>query len=328
MQLYINTYGTYVHVKDELFEIRIKKDGKVEKYHYSSKKVSGIIISIGAAISSDAVKLAVENNIDILFVGSNGFPFARMWHCKLGSTTKIRKEQLKVSTNTIGMKWIKEWVSQKINNQTEFIKNLKKHRKLKADYLDDKIEKLQNLEISIIKLKGNSLDDISDTIRGIEGTAARLYFETLNSVLPDEYKFNGRSSRPAKDPFNTFLNYAYGILYGKIEKSLMIAGLDPYVGILHRDDYNQLSFVFDFIEPYRIYVDTVVFRLFSAKKVNKSHTDKITGGYYLNKPGKELLVTAFNNYFDVDTIRYKGRNQTRSNAIQMDAHSFANSLIK
>lgn len=328
MQLYINTYGTYVHVKDELFEIRIKKDGKVEKYHYSSKKVSGIIISIGAAISSDAVKLAVENNIDILFVGSNGYPYARMWHCKLGSTTKIRKEQLKISTNTIGMKLIKEWVSQKINNQTEFIKNLKKHRKSKADYLDEKIARLQNLEESIKKIKGNSLDDISDTIRGIEGTAARLYFETLSSVMPDEYKFNGRSSRPAKDLFNTFLNYAYGILYGKIEKSLMIAGLDPYVGILHRDDYNQMSFVFDFIEPYRIYADTVVFRLFSSKKVNKSHTDKITGGYYLNKSGKELLVTAFNNYFDNDTIRYKGRNQTRSNAIQMDAHSFANSLIK
>ena len=328
MQLYINTYGTYVHVKDELFEIRIKKDGKVDKYHYSSKKVSGIIISIGAAISSDAVKLAVENNIDILFVGSNGYPYARMWHCKLGSTTKIRKEQLKISTNTIGMKLIKEWVSQKINNQTEFIKNLKKHRKSKAGYLNEKIARLQNLEESIKKIKGNSLDDISDTIRGIEGTAARLYFETLSSVMPDEYKFNGRSSRPAKDLFNTFLNYAYGILYGKIEKSLMIAGLDPYVGILHRDDYNQMSFVFDFIEPYRIYADTVVFRLFSSKKVNKSHTDKITGGYYLNKSGKELLVTAFNNYFDNDTIRYKGRNQTRSNAIQMDAHSFANSLIK
>jgi len=116
-------------------------------------------------------------------------------------------------------------------------------------------------------------------------------------------------------------------LYGKIEKALMIAGLDPYVGFMHRDDYNQLSFVFDFIEPYRIYADTVVFRLFSAKKVNKSNTDKITRGYYLNKEGKELLINAFNNYFENDTIRYKGRNQTRSNAIQMDAHSFANSLI-
>lgn len=328
MQLYINTYGAYVHIKDEMFEIRIKKDKEIEKHHYSAKKVTSIIISLGAALSSDAVKLAVDNNIDIVFADWNGFPYGRVWHSKLGSTTKIRKAQLEASLNETGLKWIKEWVSEKIRNQADFIKNLKKHRQTKTDYLSDKIEKLQNLEISITKLKGNCVADVADTIRGIEGTAGRLYFETLSYVLPEEYQFNGRSSRPAKDPFNTFLNYSYGVLYGKIEKALMIAGLDPYVGFLHRDDYNQLSFVFDFIEPYRIYADTVVFRLFSAKKVNKSNTDKITRGYYLNKEGKELLINAFNNYFENDTIRYKGRNQTRSNAIQMDAHNFANSLIK
>ncbi len=328
MQLYINTYGAYVHIKDEMFEIRIKKDKEIEKHHYSAKKVKSIIISLGAALSSDAVKLAIDNNIDIVFVQKNGFPYGRLWHSKLGSTTKIRKAQLTASLDEVGVKWIKEWIAQKIQNQTEFIKNLKKHRQTKSDYLNNKITKLQNLEISIIQLEAKNISEIAETVRGIEGTAGRLYFETLNYVLPDEYKFKGRSSRPAQDYFNVFLNYAYGILYSRIEKSLMIAGLDPYVGFLHRDDYNQLSFVFDFIEPYRIYADTTVFRLFSAKKVNKSHADKIAVGYLLNKSGKELLITSFNKYFEDETIRYKGRNITRANTIQMDAHSFANSLIK
>jgi CRISPR-associated protein Cas1 len=107
----------------------------------------------------------------------------------------------------------------------------------------------------------------------------------------------------------------------------MIAGLDPYVGFMHRDDYNQKSMVFDFIEPYRIFVETAVFRLFAAKKVNKAHTDEIANGVTLNKEGKELLVTALNNYMESETIRYKGRNQTRANAMQQDAHRFANGLI-
>jgi CRISP-associated protein Cas1 len=145
--------------------------------------------------------------------------------------------------------------------------------------------------------------------------------------MPVDNKFTGRSSRPAKDPFNAMLNYGYGMLYSKVEKSLIIAGIDPYLGFLHRDDYNQLSMVYDFIEPYRTYVDKVVFRLFTGKKVNKSHTDAITNGCTLNKEGKNLLVQAFNTYFDVDAIRYKGRNQTRSNIMQMEAHAFANSLI-
>ena len=172
--------------------------------------------------------------------------------------------------------------------------------------------------------------DVADTLRGLEGTAGRLYFETLSYVLPKEYQFSGRSSRPAQDAFNAFLNYAYGILYGKVEKTLMLAGLDPYVGFLHRDDYNQLSMVYDFIEPYRGWADEVVFRLFSAKKVNKAHISEVSGsrtGFSLNAEGKALLVNAFNAFLDHDPIRYRGRNLVRSHCMQLDAHQFANELI-
>ena len=109
---------------------------------------------------------------------------------------------------------------------------------------------------------------------------------------------------------------------------LVIAGLDPYVGFMHRDDYNMKSMVFDFIEPYRTYADEVVFKLFSAKKVNDGHTDKITNGMSLNAEGKNLLIQSLMQFIDEDKIRYNGRNQTRMNAMQMDAHQFANKLIQ
>ena len=141
------------------------------------------------------------------------------------------------------------------------------------------------------------------------------------------WQFNGRSNRPAKDTFNAFLNYAFGILYSRVEKALIIAGVDPYVGFMHRDDYNQLSFVFDFIEPYRVWAVETVFRLFSGKKVKRSHTDGITNGVSLNKEGKELLVPAFIKFIDETRLRHKGRNLTRSHILQLEAHAFANGLI-
>jgi CRISP-associated protein Cas1 len=328
MQLYINTYGTYVHIKDQMFEIRVKKEDKTwDIHHFSAKKVRQIVLSEGTALSAAAVKLAVTNNIDIVFVENNGNPIGRVWHSKLGSTTRIRKDQLVASLNKDGLKATKEWIGTKIDNEIEFVKKLKKHRPQHNDFLDDKIEKMQAINVSVSQIEGENTTQVAEVIRGLEGTSGRLFFETLNFVIPEEYKFEGRSSRPAKDAFNAFLNYAFGILYSKIEKSLIIAGLDPYLGYLHRDDYNQLSFVFDYIEPYRIYAIEIVFKLFSAKKVNKSHTDEITNGYSLNKTGKELLVEAYNNFMDNETIRYKGRNQTRNNAIQADAHAYANLLI-
>ena len=329
MNIYINTYGTYLHVKDELFEIRVKKDGEYQKHHYAAKKLNNIIITTGAALSTDAVELANNHNVDILFLDRMGRPISRIWHSKFGSTSKIRKAQLKLSLSDKGLDYARRWVLGKIDNQLALVRDLKKHRRPQKEFLDEKIMRMEELRASVETLDLEKDFDPGATIRGLEGTTGRLYFETLSHVLLPQYKFNGRSSRPAEDQFNAFLNYAYGIMYGRIERVLLIAGLDPYIGFLHRDDYNQTSFIFDFIEPYRIYCETVVFRLFTGKKVKKDHTDELgNGGYSLNKEGKQLLIEAFSKHFEQDKIRYKNRNQTRENALQMDAHEFANQIIK
>ena len=328
MQLIINTWGTYVHVKDELFEVTVPTDGEKKKHHFASQKVTSILLSKGAAISTDAIILAVKNNIDILVFEYDGVPVGRFWHSKPGSTSRIRKQQLDASLNSIGVGWIKSWLATKLENQVEFLKRLKNHRPTNGELIQEKIDGILVLKSKIEKQEGDKIDAIDSSLRGFEGTAGRIYFQILSSLLTEKYQFAGRSFRPATDQFNAFLNYAYGVLYSRVEKVLVIAGLDPYVGFMHRDDYNMKSMVFDFIEPYRIYADEAVFKLFSAKKVNDSHTDAITNGISLNAEGKNLLMQSLMKFLEEDTIRYKGRNQTRMNAMQMDAHQFANSLIQ
>ncbi len=327
MQLFINTPGSYLHVKDEMFEVRITKDGKEEKHQMAAHKVSSIVLSMSAALSTDAIHLALQFNIDIVIVENNGNPVGRFWHSKLGSTTKIRKAQLVASLSPEAVRWTKQWVIRKIENQAEFIEDLMKHRTTQVDYLKAQGEKVKSQAVSLARLENDKIEEIADIIRGLEGTAGRIYFETMSEVLAEPYRFKGRSSRPAKDPYNAFLNYAFGILYTRVERVLILAGVDPYLGFLHRDDYNQLSMVYDFIEPYRIHAEVSVFRLFSAKKVNQSHTDVITNGHSLNTEGKKLLVEHFIDYLDNQTIRYNGRNLSRSHGMQLDAHQFANTLI-
>lgn len=336
MQIFINSYGSYLHVKEEMFEIRVRKDqdetsGKHQAYktnHIAAHKVTSFVVSKGSSLSTDAIALAVKHNIDIVIVESNGHPIGRFWHSKLGSTTKIRKRQLESSLNSTGIVWTKRWIEAKLTNQMEYLSDLKKHRKTLASQLDDRIESIAKLKNSVAGLEENSIEQIADTLRGLEGSAGRHYFTALGLAIPIEFKFDSRSFRPAKDPFNAMLNYSYGILYSRIERALMLAGLDPYVGFLHRDDYNMKSMVFDFIEPYRIHAERCVFGLFSRKKVNKSWFKEIPGGVSLNSEGKPVLVENFMNYLDSDKIRHKGRNLSRFHGIQLDAHQFANSLIK
>lgn len=327
MQLHINTPGAYLHVKDQMFEIRLKQEAEVKKHLFAAQKVKSILLGTSAALSTDAVKLAMMHNVDIVFVSYDGHPYGRVWHSKLGSTTKIRKAQLEASLNETGLSWIRQWLAAKVGNQRAFLMELKKHRATQGAFIQAAADKLNGQAQKISLIEGKNVTEVADTFRGLEGTAGRIYFDTLSKLLAKEYQFSGRSYRPATDPFNAFLNYAYGMLYSKVEKALMIAGLDPYVGFMHRDDYNQLSFVFDFIEPYRTHADQVVYRLFSGKHVNQSHTDRITNGFSLNKEGKALLVQRLNTHLEEEKIRHNGRNLTRSHAMQLDAHQLANQLI-
>ena len=119
---------------------------------------------------------------------------------------------------------------------------------------------------------------------GIEGVASAHYFAALSAVLPEEWKFAGRSRDPARDAFNCLLNYSYGVLYSHVEKGCIIAGLDPYVGLLHTDDYNKKSFVFDLIEVFRIFMDRTVL-LFAKRQVKESLL--IRSRWALSEPGGE-----------------------------------------
>ncbi len=335
MQLHLNSYGTYLHVKDAMFDVRKKQaDGSWASQHVAAHKVKSVWMGKGTALSSDAVNLALQNNIDIVFLAQNGHPLGRVWHSRLGSTTRIRKCQLEVATDQRALVHVKNWLGEKIGNQADFIRDLKKHRAQHHEYLEERITKIEALRTAVAAIEGKRLDEqIAGTLHGLEGTAGRLYFEVLSYVMQPAWQFNGRSSRPAADAFNAFLNYAYGVLYARVEKALMLAGLDPYMGFLHRDDYNHLSLVFDFIEPYRCWADKTVFSLFSAKKVNQGHYDILEKGpggkvgVHLNQEGKKLLMEHYNEYLEGDIIRYKGRNRSRATILQLEAHRFAQQVL-
>ncbi|NQT64655.1 MAG: CRISPR-associated endonuclease Cas1 [FCB group bacterium] len=321
MELYLNTYGTYLHKKNDMFEIRIED----EKKRISPKRISSIIISNAAQITTDAIQLALEYNIDILFLDKFGDPYGRIWFPKLGSTTFIRRKLLEIHEHDEGLIYVKHWVNRKISAQLDFLKLLlSKRPEVESEY-STTLQKIEEINSRLIAVSG-SLKENANKIMGLEGIVSKYYFGTLSQLIPDRYSFKGRSSRPAKDPFNAFLNYGYGVLYGKVERAIIIAGLDPYIGLLHSDNYNKKSLVFDFIEPYRILVDKTVFYLFSRRKVKEGYYDEIKNGITLNETGKKFFIPELMEHFDT-IIRYGNRNMKLIDQIQADAHAFANYLI-
>jgi CRISPR-associated protein Cas1 len=212
-----------------------------------------------------------------------------------------------------------------MQNQVDFVKRLK-HNRSDVQVLENCIQEIEHMIHELEGVQG-VIDEKRNKMLGLEGMASRTYFEAISHVLPEEWKFTERSRHPAHDAFNATLNYGYGVLYSMVERGCILSGLDPYVGILHTDDYNKLSFVFDLIEIFRTYVDETVVFLFTKRKMHKEHFESFHGGIGLSKDGKGILMTELQSSFDKE-IPYHGKHMQIRNTILAECHAIANKMIK
>lgn len=316
MQLLIDEFGAFVGKKENLFVIT--KDKGKKKEEFSADNLNQIIFSRGSAISSDAVKLAMEKGIDIVFLGNYGMPCARIYPCKLGGTTLTRRMQAELYFSGKAIEFVKKIVEAKVKNQAYFLKSLEKTREISFGTVSDEI--IQSLEV--LKSISGKIDDARNELLGIEGRAASIYFSCLSKIIPFE-----RREHEAKDPFNAVLNYGYGILYGEIEKACILAGLDPYLGFFHTDRYNKPSMVLDLIEEFRQpIVDRAIVTLFSRKEIDESDFEKSGDSLMLSKSGRKKIITAVLERLHTE-IKYNGKKQSFQKAILGQARNFVNFLL-
>lgn len=319
MELVLNTFGTSLNRDNEGFVITYK-DGR---QRIPADGIKSIQISRGAQITSDAVMLAIECEIEVLFMDKSGMPIGRIWSPKYGSISTIRKGQLNFTFSKDALEWIKEVIRRKIENQQALLLMMKTDDTIICRKCEKNISRLEDYRTKIASVNGDIVSDVAAQLRGWEGVASKIYFETLNNLIPEEYRFEVRSQHPAMDIVNAFLNYGYGVLYGKIEGALIKAGIDPYIGILHRDDYNRPVLVYDVIELYRIWVDYVVYSLVIQKVItDEYYSVREDGSYWLESLGRRVLIQSLNDYLD-EIITVKGISRSRLNQIHLYAQDLA-----
>jgi len=300
MQLIINTFGTGLRRKGD--RLVIKSPAAERPVEISAHKVQSLVIATGVYLSSNVVHLASEHNIDIVFLDQSGHPTARVWQTKMGSTATIRRRQLEAAETEEAMRFVRGWIGKKINHQLEFLRELEHRRSESKDIFVSPLATLAQCAEKVAACTG-TVDEQRSTLMGLEGAAGRAYFACLGQLMPEEYRFTGRSRQPATDAFNAMLNYSYGVLYSLVERALILAGLDPFVGFLHTDNYNKRSLVFDMIEPFRILGDRTTVLIFTGRRAKREYFREIPGGIELSPDGRPALMESFNKRLD-RTVRY------------------------
>ena len=318
MELILNTFGVSLNRDNEGFVINTS-DGK---QRIPAVGIDSIQISRGAQITSDAVMLAIEREIEVLFMDRSGNPIGRIWSSKYGSISTIRKGQLSFVYSHKAVDWIKNVLLKKIENQQALMLLFNNNDNPNVS-TEKNIARLEDYRNKIRALDGDIVNDIAPMLRGWEGQASRIYFSTINSFLPEQFRFENRTQHPALDVANAFFNYGYGILYGRIEGALIKAGIDPYIGILHRDDYNRPVLVYDVIEMYRIWVDYVVYTLLAQNVITEEfYSVREDGSYWLEALGRRVLIQSLNDYMD-EIITMKGVTRSRLTHLSFYVQSLA-----
>lgn len=304
MNVIINTPGTKIRRDSGCFLI---KNDTVKKI--AAKKITQLLVSTAVSISSDALSLAVENNIDVMFLDKIGKPFARVWSPHIKRSTELRRKQLSLQESELGSRLIIHWISKKTTLQQKHLKSLESSvGESTRIHLEDSILRIEELKQKIRMLDTNNpAYKLRPSLQGYEGNISKIYFGALNEVLPIDYKFDIRSKHPAKDNFNSMLNYGYGIIYGYVERACTLAGLDPYIGIMHADQYNKPVLTYDIVEMFRVYIDKLVVQLCKQGTMTENAFIKLEDdGIYMAEEGKKLFISGFNELLK-ENKRYNGK---------------------
>lgn len=190
------------------------------------------------------------NNVAVIICDKKQMPQA-MLQPLVGNTTLQESYKFQIeATSPLKKQMWKQLVEAKIKNQAALLDRVGKDGKLLKPFYSN--------------VKSGDTDNR-------EGAAARIYWTQL---FENGFKRDREGDLP-----NQFLNYGYTLLRAAVARALVGSGLYPSFGIFHRNRYNAFPLADDVMEPYRPFVDEVVYTL--------SQDDKITD---LDKNVKSSLL--------------------------------------
>lgn len=252
-ELIVDQHGVFVGKHSE--RIRVTQKGQLlhEQPLLDLERV--LILGRGVGISSDVIRECAERGVPISFVSGSRGAYAQIVAPGLAATVRTRREQLLAFDDVRGAVIARAIACAKLQNQANLLKYLAKNRRGEVpDLYEDTREaafQIEDQRRRIAEIDGRSADDVRDRLLVLEAAAGRRYWEATRALVRRDHEWDGRRHEGAQDLVNCCLNYGYAVLYGEVERAILLAGLDAYAGFIHTDRPGKPSLVLDLIEEFR-----------------------------------------------------------------------------
>lgn len=285
--LYLLTPNSYLFCRNETIAVKV---GGVEKNAVPAKDIEAIVCFGQMTVSTPLLEFCGKRGISVTFLSPQGHYCGRFYGPLSGNVLLRKKQYESINQVEFSNQLVRDILFGKIRNSKMVLLRAARKQSGDAVSLTQAVNQLSDLAAQL-----ESCDCI-DSMRGIEGAAATIYFSRFDTMLhsPAGFRFESRSRRPPRNEVNEVLSFVYTLLTREISSALETVGLDPAAGYLHTLRPGRPSFALDLIEELRAPLcDRFTLSLFNLGQLGEKDFNSDSEAVFLNDRGRRTVLTSW-----------------------------------
>jgi len=289
--LYVTLPESYLRLDNDTLRVQMEDETKlrVPLHHLHAVVCFGHV-----GISAPLMHRLAEDGIALVLLDTNGRFKARLEGGVAGNVLLRQAQHRAVESAEVTLEIARAVLAGKLKNQRHVLLRGARESKL-PDEAGQLTRAAQNLAASLRALP--DAQDL-DVMRGIEGEAARNYFEAINLLVrPDlrgNFTMDGRSRRPPRDRMNALLSFLYAMWMNDCRSACEAAGLDPQLGFLHAVRPGRAALALDLMEEFRPLADRLALTLVNRGQLSEhDFVSREGGAVLLDGDARKAVVVAY-----------------------------------
>ncbi len=289
--LYVVTEGSVLRLDHDAVRVEVDQELRAR---FPLGNLAGIVAVGRVSITSNLIGRCADDGRSVVWLDYRGRFMARVDGRTRGNVLLRRAQHLALSDTERTWRIARQIVAGKLQNSRHvMLRGARETPDLaESTALSEQAERLGR---AIERLA--TISDL-ETIRGVEGDAARGYFGAFSMLVRadrESFALDGRSRRPPRDRMNALLSFLYALLRSECSSGLEGVGLDPQVGFLHALRPGRPSLALDLMEEMRpIMADRLALTLVNRRQLRAENFEELPGGgVYLTDEGRRTVITAY-----------------------------------
>jgi CRISPR-associated protein Cas1 len=263
--LFVTLDDAYLAKQGEAVLVRVAKETRLRVPVHT---LGGIVCFGRVGVSPSLMALCGERGVAISLLSGTGRFLARINGFTNGNVLLRREQYRRADDLSCACAVARNMVAAKVANARGVL--MRARRDYPELAVKPEIERAVAQLADSVRMAVMASD--LDALRGIEGDAGRVYFDVFDHVITQQketFAFRTRSRRPPLDPVNALLSFLYAMLAHDCRAACEAVGLDPAVGLLHRDRPGRPGLALDLMEEFRpVFADRLALSLINRRQVD------------------------------------------------------------